>query len=115
MPSSTQFTELNNLGGMPVGDPDGVEGGDPIGTGKGGVGSGKGLPGTGAIPEEQFKKLGVEQPVLIHRIQPDYPKSALAAHIQGTVVLEALITLNGEVQNIRVTKSAHQILNKAAM
>jgi periplasmic protein TonB len=111
--SSTQFTDPNNFGDLPEGDPNGIRGGVPNGTGKGRFGSGGN--GTPPIAENEFRTLGVVQPILIHRIQPDYPKSALAAHIQGTVVLEALITQNGDVQNIRLTKSAHPLWNQSAI
>ncbi|MCI0617767.1 energy transducer TonB, partial [bacterium] len=67
------------------------------------------------IDEKEFRTLGVELPVLIRRIQPDYPKLALAARIQGTVVLRALISRTGDVQNVTILKTAHPLLNQSAI
>ncbi|MCI0442776.1 energy transducer TonB, partial [bacterium] len=116
VPSSTPLTDLNNLGDLPEGDPDGVDGGLQNGSGNGGFGpGGNGIPGNGPIDEKEFRTLGVELPVLIRRIQPDYPKLALAARIQGTVVLRALISRTGDVQNVTILKTAHPLLNQSAI
>lgn len=113
--SSTPFTNLDNFGGMPEGNPKGVDGGLPNGNGNGGFGpGGNGNSGNVPVDESQFEVLGVELPVLIRRVEPIYPKLALVAQIQGTVVLKALISANGDVQNITVMRSAHPLLNQSA-
>ena len=56
----------------------------------------------------------VSPPKLIHRIKPDYPKTAQIARIEGTVVLEAVIDKNGSVQDARIVKSI-PVLDLAAV
>jgi protein TonB len=112
--SSTPFTDVDNFGDLPEGDENGVPGGVRDGKGDGGF-DGKGISGNGPIAENDFRFLGVEQPVLIHRVEPIYPKAALAAKIQGTVVLKALISARGDVQNIVIISAAHPLLNKSAI
>jgi TonB family protein len=45
---------------------------------------------------------GVSQGLLIKRVQPKYPQSALAVHTQGTVQIEATINKEGNVVNPKV-------------
>jgi protein TonB len=51
---------------------------------------------------------------LIHRVQPAYPPIAKAAGIQGTVVLRAIISKEGTIENLAV-QSGHPLLVKAAL
>jgi protein TonB len=51
---------------------------------------------------------------LIYRLQPEYPALARSAHIQGTVVLSAIIGKDGTIQNLRVM-SGHPMLVRAAI
>ena len=51
---------------------------------------------------------------LIRRVDPVYPPMAQAAHIQGTVLLEALISKDGTIENLR-TISGHPMLVPAAI
>ena len=51
---------------------------------------------------------------LIHRVQPVYPMSAKIAHIQGSVVLRAVISKDGAIENLAVI-SGHPMLVKAAI
>jgi hypothetical protein len=52
-------------------------------------------------PKPQILKLRVSQGVidrlLIHRVEPDYPIEARAKHIQGKVILQAIISREGNV------------------
>jgi protein TonB len=57
---------------------------------------------------------GVAQGLLIHQTKPVYPPLAVAARIQGTVLLQAVVARNGTVQDLRVV-SGHPLLVKAAM
>jgi periplasmic protein TonB len=114
--SSKPFTDLNNFSDLPVGDPNGVDGALPGDKGTGGSGTGgNGITGNGPVDEKEFGTLGVEQPILVHRIEPSYPRLALIAHIEGTVVLRALISRNGDIQNITLLRSAHPFLNQSAI
>jgi TonB family protein len=47
---------------------------------------------------------GVSQGLLIKRVQPQYPKAALAVHTQGAVEIEATITKDGNVINPTVLR-----------
>ena len=51
---------------------------------------------------------------LIYKVQPEYPPAAKAARIQGPVVLKALISKYGAIENLRVL-SGHPMLVRAAM
>ncbi len=54
------------------------------------------------------------QGLLVEQVSPIYPEQARAAHIQGTVVLQAVIGKDGSVQNVHVV-SGHPMLVPAAM
>ena len=51
---------------------------------------------------------------LIHRVQPEYPQLARQARIQGTVVLRAIISREGRIENLQVL-SGHPLLVPAAL
>ena len=57
---------------------------------------------------------GVSKGLLVYRIDPPYPVLARQAHIQGTVVLTALIDKEGIIQNLQVV-SGHPLLAPAAI
>ena len=56
----------------------------------------------------------VQSANLIRRVRPSYPPLARQSRIQGTVVLEAIISKQGYVENLRVIKG-HPMLTEAAM
>jgi len=51
---------------------------------------------------------------LIYRVQPEYPALARSARIQGTVVLSAIISKEGTIENLRVV-TGHPMLVLAAI
>ncbi len=51
---------------------------------------------------------------LLHRVDPDYPATAKAGHIQGDVVIEALIDKSGNIVGAKVVKG-HPMLVGAAL
>ena len=57
---------------------------------------------------------GVMNALLIHRVEPDYPKIAITMHLSGTVQLRAIIGTDGTIQNIQVV-SGNPILATAAV
>ena len=84
-----------------------------------GVDGGTGPPRVGPVGPEgggEILPVGgdVRAPVLLERVEPDYPEPARRARIQGTVILEAIITTSGAVQEIRVLKPLHPLLDEAA-
>jgi periplasmic protein TonB len=52
---------------------------------------------------------GVTKGLLIHRVEPVYPPLAKAARVQGDVVLTAVISVNGEIENLQLV-SGHPML-----
>jgi protein TonB len=57
---------------------------------------------------------GVSQGLLIKRVQPKYPPTALATHAQGAVQIEATINKEGNVTNLKVL-SGDPVLAHAAL
>jgi protein TonB len=51
---------------------------------------------------------------LIHKIQPAYPSLARTAHVQGVVVLQAVISKQGTIENLKVL-AGHAMLVPAAI
>ena len=76
-------------GGVEGGVPGGVLGGVPACTG----------PGTG---EGEPLRVGgeVKAPVLTNRVEPSYPEAARKARMEGVVILEAIITASGSVEEV---------------
>ncbi len=72
----------------------------------GGVGDGPMGPGSGAQP-----------PTLLRGVDPKYTTGAMRAKLQGVVVLEALVSASGAVQDVRVTRSLDAVhgLDQEAM
>jgi periplasmic protein TonB len=92
-------------GGVEGGVPGGVVGG-VLGGVKGGTGSDLGAP----------LRIGgdVKAPILKERIEPVYPEAARKARMQGVVILEAIITADGAVADVKVLKSINPLLDSAA-
>jgi len=51
---------------------------------------------------------------LVHKVLPAYPALARSARIQGTVVLQAMISKQGAIENLRLL-SGHPMLAPAAI
>ena len=56
----------------------------------------------------------VKAPVKIHDVSPVYPTVAVAAHVEGIVIIEAVIGTSGEVVNAKVLRS-NPLLDDAAL
>lgn len=67
-----------------------------------------------AMPRRVRISQGVSRGLLVYRIEPPYPVLAQKAHIQGTVVLTALIDKEGIIQDLQVV-SGHPLLAPAAI
>jgi len=57
---------------------------------------------------------GVSQGLLIHQVKPTYPPLARQARIQGTVVLQAVISKDGSIEHLTLV-SGHPMLAPAAI
>jgi protein TonB len=67
-----------------------------------------------ATPQRVRVSQGVTQGLLIRKIQPAYPPLARQARIQGTVLLQAEISKEGTIENLRLI-SGHPMLAPAAI
>jgi len=55
----------------------------------------------------------IEQPMLLHRVDPDYPQIAISAKKEGIVILEATVDTDGTVSDVRVLRSVPLLDNAA--
>jgi protein TonB len=85
--------EWGRNGGVPGGVPDGV---------KGGVIGGSGM---GPVPVADYD----QQPRRLRMVQPVYPPDAFAKKIQGEVVLQILIDVDGSVVRASVIRGVPQL------
>ena len=104
-------------GGVVGGIPGGVPGGQLGGVIGGIINSSNN--NTAIIPKlEPVKRIrisqGVTQGMLVSKIEPQYPKLALLAHLAGVVVLKAIISRQGTIEELQVV-SGHPLLVPAAM
>jgi protein TonB len=68
-----------------------------------------------AAPAEPLRVGGVvKEPRIVKLVPPVYPKMASLARVSGTVVLEAVVTVDGTVAEIRII-SGHPLLADAAI
>lgn len=71
----------------------------------------KPLVSSAAVPAAEQ----IIEPRRIAEIKPDYPAIARARQIEGDVVLQGLVGVDGTVTNVEVIKSAHAALTEAAV
>jgi protein TonB len=100
------------VGGVPGGIAGGSAGG-VLGGIIGGVGSGPPPP---PKPAQARIRVGgnVQAAKMLRQIQPVYPQIAKTAHVQGTVILHAIIAKDGSVQELQYV-SGPPLLMKSAM
>ena len=96
------------VGGVPGGVPGGQMGGVI-----GGIISSTPMPKV-AAPQRVRVSQGVTSGLLVHRVQPNYPPLARQARIQGSVVLQAEISKDGAIENLRLM-SGHPMLAPSAI
>jgi periplasmic protein TonB len=96
-------------GGVPGGSMGGVLGGII-----GGIAGGPPPPPPPKAPQRIRVGGQVEAAKLIYRPTPEYPPLAKMARIEGTVRLEAVISKDGTIQDLKVL-SGHPLLVKAAL
>jgi len=101
-------------GGVVGGVPGGVPGGQMGGVIGGIISSTPVAVPKVATPQRVRVSQGVQQGLLIRRVQPAYPPLARQARIQGTVVLAAEISKDGTIENLHLV-SGHPMLAPAAI
>jgi periplasmic protein TonB len=67
-----------------------------------------------ATPQRVRVSQGVSQGLLVKKVQPAYPPLARQARIQGQVILQAEISKDGSIENLRLI-SGHPMLAPAAI
>jgi protein TonB len=104
-----------SAGGVVGGVPGGVPGGQMGGVIGGIISSTPvaNLPKV-AAPQRVRVSQGVSQGLLVRKVNPNYPPLARQARIQGTVTLEAEISKDGSIENLRLV-SGHPMLAPAAI
>ena len=104
-------------GGVVGGVPGGIPGGQ-LGGVIGGIISSSSNSTAIAPKLEPVKRVrvsqGVTQGMVISKIEPTYPKIALAARVTGVVLLKAVISKEGEIKELQVV-SGHPLLVPAAI
>ena len=95
---------------------------DPLGPGPDGPQKGpvSSVVSTVAISEVGLQPIGVPPieatlPKRIFEIKPTYPAIARSRQIEGVVILEGLVQVNGTVTDIRVIKTPHDVLSEPAI
>jgi periplasmic protein TonB len=101
-------------GGVVGGVPGGVPGGQMGGVIGGIISSAPVAVPKAATPQRVRVSQGVSQGLLVRKIQPAYPPLARQARIQGQVLLQAVISKDGSIENLRLI-SGHPMLAPAAL
>jgi len=105
-----QMAAAGVVGGVPGGVPGGQMGGVIGGI----ISSTPVAVPKAATPQRVRVSQGVSQGLLIRKIQPNYPPLARQARIQGSVLLQAVISKEGAIENLRLI-SGHPMLAPAAL
>lgn len=67
------------------------------------------------IPGVERPGDGVTSPVLVHETKPNYTPEAMRARVQGLVVMECVVEVDGSVGPVRVRRSVEPSLDDAAV
>jgi protein TonB len=105
---------MASMGGVVGGVPGGVPGGQMGGVIGGIISSTPVAVPKVATPQRVRVSQGVTQGLLVRRVQPNYPPLARQARIQGQVMLQAEISKDGSIENLRLI-SGHPMLAPAAI
>jgi protein TonB len=101
------------IGGVLGGEKGGVAGGTVGGTGEG---EAKPAPPPPEPSEGPLRVGGdVKAPVAINRAKPDYTDSARKAHTTGVVIVEAIVSKQGQVEQVKVLKGLPMGLSEQAV
>jgi periplasmic protein TonB len=109
---------LPSLSGVVGGVPGGIPGGQLGGVIGGIISQTSSLTAVSKLALSAPKRMrisqGVTRGLLIEKIEPKYPPLALQAHIQGQVLLRAIISKEGEIKELYLV-SGHPILAPTAI
>jgi periplasmic protein TonB len=105
-----QMAAAGVVGGVPGGIPGGQMGGVLGGI----INSGTVAVPKVATPQRVRVSAGVTSGLLIRKVNPTYPPLARQARISGTVVLRAVISKDGSIENLSLV-SGHPMLAPAAI
>jgi len=105
---------MSGVGGVVGGVPGGVPGGQMGGVIGGIISSTPVAVPKVATPTRVRVSQGVSQGLLIHQVRPNYPPLARQARIQGSVVLQAVISKQGTIENLHLVQG-HPMLAPAAI
>ena len=94
--------------------------GDPFGDPESEPGSWGDAPGGIPRPDSPDEKTyvpggDVRAPVLLQRVEPDYPEVARKARIESVVILQAIIGPTGAIEDLRLVKSLFPALDESAL
>jgi periplasmic protein TonB len=102
------------VGGVPGGIPGGQLGG-VIGGIVNATSSLSAVPKFAPVQPQRVRiSQGVTKGLLIRRVEPTYPTLARSARVQGEVVLSAIISITGEIENLQLV-SGHPMLVPSAL
>jgi periplasmic protein TonB len=110
--------DIEGTGGVAGGVPGGVAGGSMGGV-LGGVIGGTTMPAAPIAPKEKGPKAPVrvggrvKEPRLILRVEPRYPPLAIQTHLQGTVIVDAIIDEHGDVVEVKVVSGQPLLIQSA--
>jgi protein TonB len=96
-------------GGPGDGIPEGFEGGDPHAL----IGADDSKTMNDLQPA--LRIASVQMPRKIREVQPIYSPTAIAARVQGRVIIEAMTDIYGRVRSTRIISSASPLLNEEAL
>jgi len=122
-PRLTQPTGLSDLLPAPTGEEPELpfeetgERSEPShpGSGRGDGAAGEGGDGCEGCNAISATARGVTAPVAVETSAPPYPELARRAHVEGVVVLEAIIGVDGSVRDVRLLRGASLLLDPAAL
>lgn len=70
-------------------------------------------PGNVPLPSRVRVSQGVTQGLLLHRVSPVYPEGARRSHIQGKVLLKAVIGTDGNIEDLQVISGPKELVRAA--
>jgi TonB family protein len=79
--------------------------------------SDSGPPPNGSTPTQQVKRVqimpGLIQGMLVHQVAPVYPQEARRNHVQGTVILRAVISKDGRIVDLKPVSGPKDLIPAA--